>query len=89
MGDSPTQTYLGLYVFAYRNHSTLEHASRMGLNAVIDDKGSGRKLIHEEVLDIGKHGPIGQTAILLGLTLLIVSARFEWPDRQKVLDAFG
>jgi len=88
LGQNPASTYLGLYAFAYRNHSTLEHASRMGLNAVIDDAGKGRKLVHLEVLDLRKHGPLGQASILLGLSLLVLSARFGWPEQQLVLDAF-
>lgn len=88
LGQGPASTYLGLYAFAYRNHSTLEHASRMGLNAVVDDVGEGRKLVHLEVLDLRRHGPLGQAAILLGLSLLVLSVRFEWPGQQGVLDAF-
>lgn len=79
----------GIYTLAFRRFSTYEHASRMGLNAVVDDLPNGKKLIHQEVLDLAEHGPFGQAPLLLGLSLLIVSKRFGWPGTDSVLQVFS
>jgi len=79
----------GIYTLAFRRFSAYEHASRMGLNAVVDDLPNGAKLVHAEVLDFAEHGPFGQAPLLLGLSLLIVAKRFEWPDMESVLQVFS
>lgn len=79
----------GIYTLAFRRFSAYEHASRMGLNAAVDDLPNGRKLVHQEVLDLGEHGPSGQAPLLLGLSLLIVANRFDWPEAESVLRVFS
>lgn len=79
----------GICTLAFRRFSAYEHASRMGLNAVVDDLPNGKKLVHQEVLVVGEHGPLGQAPLLLGLSLLIVANRFDWPKTEAVLQAFA